>query len=161
MTTPAAVTARPATPADLPDCVRLAGVMYASVQGVEPSAAWAEAALAAVRERLGHDLMLFVADDPDRPGRVVAGAAGVVDRHLPGPAMIDGRAGYVQWVCTDPAHRGRGLGRAVVQAVLDWFDAQGVRKVELHASAAGEALYRSMGFTDPTHAALRRTHGAR
>jgi GNAT superfamily N-acetyltransferase len=58
-------------------------------------------------------------------------------------------------MCTDPAYRRRGLGRAVLAALLDWLWAHGVTLVELHATKDGDPLYRSFGFKDPAQPQLR------
>lgn len=76
-------------------------------------------------------------------------------RRLPGPLNPGGLAGYVQYVCTERAWRGRGLGRAVVTALVDWYRRHGVGVVELHATADGESLYHSMGFDEGPNPALR------
>ncbi|MBZ0288373.1 MAG: GNAT family N-acetyltransferase [Anaerolineae bacterium] len=79
-------------------------------------------------------------------GEVVAGA---------GLWLMDWPAGYMDWstyrgfifnVYTNPEHRGKGLGRRVVGAALDWSTAQGIRVVSLHPSDAGKPLYEAMGF---------------
>jgi GNAT superfamily N-acetyltransferase len=105
-------------------------------------------------------VVAFVVDGPD--GGVVAGGVGTVAQRVPGPGNLSGRHGFVQSMATDPGHRGLGLGRAVFTALLDWFRAEGIGAVDLHASADGEALYRSFGFTDAKHPELRwRDPGAR
>ncbi len=95
-------------------------------------------------------------DHPDEPGTLACSAAGTVADRLPSPLNLTGRSGYVQWVATEPDLRSRGAGRAVMQALLDWYAAEGITVVELHATAAGEPLYRSLGFDDEGPAALRR-----
>ena len=72
------------------------------------------------------------------------------------PSNPTGRAGYVQWVATEPAFRRLGLARLTLGALLAWFEATGVPNVELHATADGEALYRSLGFGESGGRALRR-----
>ncbi|WP_153027457.1 GNAT family N-acetyltransferase [Glycomyces albidus] len=42
-------------------------------------------------------------------------------------------------------------------ALLEWFDERDVRIVELHATGAGEGLYRSLGFARTDEPAMRRT----
>jgi GNAT superfamily N-acetyltransferase len=61
----------------------------------------------------------------------------------------------VQYVCTEAAWRGRGLGRAVMDALVGWCRVNDVLLVELHASPDGLPLYRSMGFDDNPNPALR------
>src|SRR5580765_1763236 len=68
-----------------------------------------------------------------------------VSTRLPTPANPTGAYGYVQWVATDDAFRGRGYARAVMTEMLKWFDARG-GEVALHATTMGEPLYRSLGF---------------
>jgi GNAT superfamily N-acetyltransferase len=109
-------------------------------------ARWRAAAGAAVVDRLGPDVTFFVVDHPDEPGRLVACGGGVVMRRLPNPKHPDGRAGYVQWMSTEPAFQRRGHARAVLRAVLSWFEGQGVDNIELHATPEGAPLYRSEGF---------------
>lgn len=139
-----AVHARPAVESDAEEVVRLAGLMYASM-GLEPGADWAAAASEAFRSRLGRDVDGFVVDHPDGTGLIASGA-GVVSTRLPSPTNHPARVGYVQWISTEPAFRNRGLARMVMEALLTWFGEQGVPIVELHSTADGEHLYRSLGF---------------
>lgn len=146
-----------ATSADADEVVRLAAAMFESMGLDASTPGWREAGRARFLERVGQGtLAVFVIDDPDRPGRLAASAAGSIVERLPAPLNPDGRAGYVQWVCTDPEFRSRGLGAKVMTALLDWYDASGVEVVELHATAMGESLYRRLGFDDSGPVALRR-----
>jgi GNAT superfamily N-acetyltransferase len=116
---------------------------------------WQERAAAAVAH-VGPDRAVFVVDRPDGTGLASCGA-GTVAQRLPSPRHPDGRAGYVQWMSTEPAHQHQGYGRAVLRRLLDWYDELGVGPVELHATAEGARLYRSEGFWEGSGAvALRR-----
>ncbi|MBN1170852.1 MAG: GNAT family N-acetyltransferase [Micromonosporaceae bacterium] len=84
---------------------------------------------------------------------------GVVYTRLPGPRNLDSRVGYIQWVATDPAWRGRGYARAVLNSLLEWFRGEGVNQCELHATPAGRPLYESLGFGIGDHPGLRRKEG--
>jgi GNAT superfamily N-acetyltransferase len=98
---------------------------------------------------------VFVAD-AEEPGRLASCVAATIFERLPGPRNPGAkRAAYVQWMCTDPPYRRRGLGRAVLTALLDWLWAEGVSCIELHATADGNPLYRSFGFEDPPQPQLR------
>ncbi len=92
--------------------------------------------------------------DGDEPGHLVAAGAGVINQRLPGPRNPTGRVGYIQWVATDPAFRRQGLARQVMQSILAWFAEQQITVVELHATADGEPLYRSLGFAAPPNPQL-------
>ena len=151
----AAARARAATVADIPEIVRLAGVMFASMGVAGDDPGWGRAGAEIVEARLGDDLAVFVVDHPSSAG-LAASAAGTIARRLPGPLNPSGRCGYVQWVATDADQRNQGRGRAVMTALLEWFDDNAVEIVELHATRDGEALYRSLGFDDGGPIALRR-----
>jgi GNAT superfamily N-acetyltransferase len=53
-------------------------------------------------------------------------------------------------VYTEPEFRRRGLARQVMQSILDWIKAHGLRSVNLHASPEGRHLYEKLGF-EPTN----------
>ena len=58
----------------------------------------------------------------------------------------------------DAEHRRRGIGRALLDAAVDWARQEGVRKLELHVFPHNEpaiALYESFGFR---REGLRREH---
>jgi GNAT superfamily N-acetyltransferase len=148
--------ARAATVDDAEEIVRLAALMFASM-GMDVSGdEWTGNGVRHVHARLGHDLGAFVVDHPTSRGRLVASAAGTLASRLPTPVNPSGLAGYIQWVCTDPDHQQRGLGRQVMAALLEWFDQHGARSIELHSTSVAESLYRSMGFSDDGPRALRR-----
>jgi GNAT superfamily N-acetyltransferase len=148
--------ARPARRTDAAEIVRLAGIMFESM-GVDATASdWLEAAIRNVEERLDDDLAVFVVDDPQVSGRLIASAAGTIAQRLPTPMNPHGRAGYVQWVCTDSEYRGQGLGRLVMTALVSWYEAREVPAIELHSTPMAESLYLSLGFSDSGPRALRR-----
>ena len=147
--------ARPATIEDASEVVRLAAVMYETMGVDVADPAWVESAVDTFRSRLGHDLAAFVVDRPDGSG-LAASCAGTIAHRLPAPHRLDPRTGYVQWVATDQDMRSRGFGRAVMVALVDWFDQEGVWAVDLHATPDGEPLYRDLGFVESHTVALRR-----
>jgi GNAT superfamily N-acetyltransferase len=85
----------------------------------------------------------FVAADDD--GRWVGLAVGVVRHVDTSLANL-----YAMWV--DPAARGLGAGRRLVESVVTWATAIGAERLELCVTEANEpavSLYRSAGF-EPT-----------
>lgn len=63
----------------------------------------------------------------------------------------DGHRGWFYYLSVDPAHQGRGFGRAITQAAEQWLTAQGVEKVMLMVREDNTAVhdfYRALGYAD-------------
>ena len=140
--------ARRATLADVDELIRLRQVMVDALVDTHLSApGWEPHAAEVLRAGLADgSIVAFVVDGPE--GGLVAGGVGTVAQRLPGPGNHSGRYGFVQSMATDPDWRRRGSGRAVFTALVDWFRAEGIRAIDLHAGPDGEALYRSFGFRE-------------
>jgi ribosomal protein S18 acetylase RimI-like enzyme len=66
-------------------------------------------------------------------------------------AMVghDGHRGWVYYVATDPDRRGKGYGRAIMNATEDWLRAVGIEKVQLMVRPGNsqvKAFYESLGY---------------
>lgn len=141
---------------DAAELTRLRAVMFTDM-GRDPGLLdedWRRRNVAHFRRRLA-ETDLFAAYVVDRPeGGLAASAVGWLNDHLVGTANQTGRVGYIANMCTDPAYRRRGYGRATLLALLAWLRSTGITAVDLHATPDGESLYRSLGFTEPTDRAL-------
>ena len=73
-----------------------------------------------------------------------------------GSGISYGSLGVVGNMIVDPAWRRRGLGAAILEAVLAFLDARGCTRLELSATEAGRPLYARYGFTfaDPGVSAI-------
>ena len=147
MTRPQNPLARPATKDDADEIVRLAALMYESMQMDATGEPWRELALSAFATRLGVDAFAYVVENPDAPGRLVASGAATLSQRLPSPRNTVALVGYIQWVATDPPYRRRGYARDVLLGLLDWLKLRGAVSVELHATDVAAPLYRSLGFS--------------
>jgi [ribosomal protein S18]-alanine N-acetyltransferase len=123
-----ATTVRPATPADAP-----------AIQAIEGLSA-------STLRLLDHDLALadrrclVATADPD--GRVVAGYAA---------AILQDTDAHVIDIAVAPAARRQGIGRQLLEALVDAVLAAGARAVTLEVRASNlgsQALYRQAGFVD-------------
>ncbi len=114
---------RPMTPADI---APTSAAVLADDWGDRRT--WLEFAVASSHCRV------FVADDPD------GGVAGT------GVVTLNGPVAWLGTIWVHPAHRGRGLGRAITDATIGAADAAGCRTLLLTATAAGRQLYERMGF---------------
>ena len=147
------VTIRTARPADAPELVRLRRLMFGAMHGRDEPGPWERDAEEMIRRRLADEARAgelwfgaFVVDGDD--GHLAACAVGTVEERLPAPQHPAGRFGFIFNVCTDARYRGRGYARATTEALLEWFAARGVTRVDLHATAEAERLYRALGFTE-------------
>ncbi|GAA1591118.1 GNAT family N-acetyltransferase [Kribbella karoonensis] len=149
---------RRAGTADAESLVQLRALML-SAMGADvggPDAPWRIGARKWFAEQLASPdtFAAYVVEDPD--AGVVAGAAGNVYAHPPGPRDVSTVRGHLYNVSTHPDFRRRGLAKACVVALVDWFrDETAVGQVELHATDDGIDLYRGLGFIESTYPTLR------
>lgn len=79
-------------------------------------------------------------------GAVVGMAWLVVFERVPDLADRRRRTADVQSVFVLPDHRGRGIGRALIDALLVEVDRRGIARTTVHSSATAIALYERAGF---------------
>jgi ribosomal protein S18 acetylase RimI-like enzyme len=149
---------RDATDADIPELVRLRGLLFTDlgdVWGAPPEGdEWRDRCAAELAGQLRAGTMVILVIDGD--SGLAACGIGAVDQRLPSPYNPGGRVGHVFGVVTDPAYRGRGHGRAIMRGLVAWFDEAGIRRVDLNASPDGMSLYRELGFADHPDPTLSR-----
>jgi ribosomal protein S18 acetylase RimI-like enzyme len=61
----------------------------------------------------------------------------------------DGHRGWVYYVASDPDHRFKGFGRAMMTAAEDWLRARGIEKLQLMVrpdNSKVQAFYESLGY---------------
>jgi ribosomal protein S18 acetylase RimI-like enzyme len=61
----------------------------------------------------------------------------------------DGHRGWVYYVASDPDHRFKGYGRAMMTAAEDWLRARGIEKMQLMVrpdNSKVQAFYESLGY---------------
>ncbi|SNY60206.1 Ribosomal protein S18 acetylase RimI [Paractinoplanes atraurantiacus] len=151
------MTARQAVPGDAAELVRLRAVMLRSFdRGTSWDDDWREPARQTLVKKLSEPEPVLTAFVVDRAGGGLAACAvGTIEQRLGGPGDPAGRMGYVFSVVTDPDERRRGHSRACLTALIAWFRAQGIHRVDLRASSDGEPLYESLGFRRTADPAMR------
>ena len=150
MTEAPAFTVRRATPADIPELVELRIAFDLELAGPLP-AERADEHRALIETYLRSHVpdgryRMWVAD----AAGVVVGMAGmvVIDRP-PHPRSRRAPEAMVFNVMTALAWRRRGVGRAVMEALIADGRALGCRRLVLRASDDGSQLYAALGFSDP------------
>lgn len=137
---------RAATPDDLLTVLRHRRRMFEDMGHRDP------AALAAMLESSTPLLRRGLSDGSYRgwffehAGTVVAGGGIVSLEFQSHPRDPVPRRSWVVNMFTEPEHRRQGLARRLMQAMLDWCRASGMRTLYLHASDDGRGLYESLGF---------------
>jgi ribosomal protein S18 acetylase RimI-like enzyme len=142
---------RRATPADLPRIGRLGALLVEEHYDFDPRrflaarpgtpAGYASFMSTQLEEP---DKAVLVADDNgDVVGYAYAAIEGYDYMALRGPA------GVLHDIIVDPEHRGRGIGRLLLDAALGFFRSRGVPRVVLSTAEQNETaqrLFASMGF---------------
>ncbi|GLY96052.1 GNAT family N-acetyltransferase [Actinoplanes sp. NBRC 103695] len=147
---------RRAGPDDADELMTLRTVLMGALWGSADAGAWMTSGADLLRARLpGSRMAAFVVDRP-AGGGIAACAVGEIDQRLPGPRDPTGLRGYIYNVATLEDHRRRGYSRACMEALLRWFDEEGVGAVDLRASPDGEKLYTALGFRRTEHPHMRR-----
>jgi GNAT superfamily N-acetyltransferase len=88
-------------------------------------------------------------------GRVIGGGGMIVMPWSPGPSRLDPRMAWVYNVFVEPAHRGHGLARRLLEDMHACCREQGIERLALNATAAGARVYRDLGYTSPDEPMMR------
>lgn len=153
---------RPGRPCDVAAMVALRAQLFTDLaaQGsaTRPHHAtettWRGACAAIITTQLTHpDHHYSVATTHD--GHVLGWGHAIMIHQLPGPGFPAGLMGQISSVVTDPTARGQGIGTAVSADLLRWLTAAGAEVVDLLASHDSTAMYRRLGFREPSSTALR------
>src|ERR687885_477465 len=141
--TPAA-TIRPAAPADLPALGRLGALLVRTHHDLDPER------FIAATPQTEHAYASFLGTQLDRPNVVVLVAerdgevlgytyAGVEGNDY---MSLRGPAGVLYDIVVDPAHRGQGVGRMLLDATLAALKARGAPRVVLSTAERNESAQR-------------------
>ena len=142
---------RRATTADLPGIGRLGALLIKEHYDFDPRR------FLAASHRTPADYASFMStqlEDPDKAvlvaddnGHVIGYAYAAVEGY--DYMALRGPAGALHDIIVAPEHRGRGVGRLLLNATLEFFRSRGVPRVVLSTAARNEAaqqLFAGMGF---------------
>lgn len=118
-------------------------VLSPMAEGFRP---WLEPRLA------GGSYLGWIADGPDRP---VGSVGFMVIDWAPHPLHpTQDRRGYVMNAFVEADHRGRGVAKRLMEQVLAEGRRLGLAYLTLHASAMGQPLYETLGWTKTNEMSL-------
>ncbi len=109
-------------------------------------AAVAEANRCYLREKLPSDELVALVAEAE--GRIVGTGWLVLFRKPPSSGNMSGVEGYVLNMYTEPAWRGRGIARRLVEEMLAIAREAGAPLVWLRATEAGRRVYEKLGFAE-------------
>ncbi|MCC7369705.1 MAG: GNAT family N-acetyltransferase [Chloroflexi bacterium] len=146
-TTPHPYTLRAAILPDAPTLARQRRLMFDEISRMPDAEGDAlEASIRAYVDR-AMPAGTFYAWVVEQDEAIVAGGGLQLRTLMPRPGFVRGEPeGLIVSMWTEPAHRRRGLGRRVVDAILAWGAENGVTRFTLHASNDGRPLYELYGF---------------
>lgn len=132
-------------------------MMY--VEGTHPGApeedrAAAEAAVSRWIDARLSEGNLYGAVGKDASGRIVCGGGALVYELPPLMGQLERAQAHILSVWVDPDRRGAGLGRAVMEELMEEGKRRGIFRFFLNATAMGEPLYRALGFKEQEEKAL-------
>ncbi len=144
-----AVKVRPATIADIDALVQLRTLLFDDAGSDSDGAdvVWQGACRQLLIDGFSvGDLLGAVAETAD--GTIVAGGIAALRRWLPSPTNPTGLTGYIDSLTTSEPWRRQGIGHQVVESLIEALTQRGAITIQLHATEAGEATYRRLGFVD-------------
>jgi len=149
--TPAALSIRPATSADLPRLGRLGAMLVETHHALDPKRFLptrdrmpADYAAFLIKQLARPDVVLLVADDH---GDVIGYVYATVEGH--DYMALRGPAGVIQDIVVDADRRRAGVGRQLLDAALSTLRARGASQVVLstaHGNEGAQRLFARAGF---------------
>ncbi len=137
---------RPASVDDVPELLRQRRGMYEAMGTRDEVALTAMVAASAEYLRKAMAEGAFRGWLAEVDGRVVGGGGVIVTPWLAHPHDLVCRHATVLNVYVDAEFRRRGIGRKIMETIVEWCRGEGLAAVFLHASHEGRPLYESLGF---------------
>ena len=79
----------------------------------------------------------------------IVGCGGIcLSKEMPSPENFSGQCAYLMNIYTCPRFRGLGVGKMVVQWLVEQAVQRNITKIYLESSISGRTLYEKMGFLD-------------
>jgi len=141
---------REATTDDIPEILRQRRAMYEDMDYKDSEALAAMVATSAAYLSEALPAGSFRAWLAVSGERIVGGGAIVISPWPSHPYDGQSRRATILNVYTYPDYRKRGIGRQLMQTMIDWCRREDFAFVSLHASKDGRHLYESLGF-EPTN----------
>ena len=79
----------------------------------------------------------------------IIGCGGICyQKEMPSPDNLTGTNGYLMNIYTLPEYRGKGVGRKIIEFLIEDAKRRGTEKIYLESSKGAKHLYEEIGFSD-------------
>ncbi len=85
----------------------------------------------------------------------VASGGLVFHYYPPTPTNLTGKSAYIMNISTLPEYQKKGIGKRIMETIIEYVRENNVKKVTLHSTKAGKRLYSKLGFKDSPEMTLR------
>lgn len=82
----------------------------------------------------------------EEEGGIVSSGAITISSFVPNPSDLSSRVAYLHSMFTEVHHRNRHCARRIILSAMAFCRENGIKRMLLNSSAAGQPLYRKMGF---------------
>ena len=84
----------------------------------------------------------------DETGRIVGCGGICYQKEMPSPDNLSGTNGYLMNIFSLPEWRGQGIGRKIIEFLIQDAQSRGTEKIYLESSEMAKNLYYEIGFFD-------------
>lgn len=88
----------------------------------------------------------FAVNEDD--GKIIGCGGICYQKEMPSPDNLTGTNGYLMNIYTLPEYRGHGVGRRIVEFLIDDAKKRGTEKIYLESAKGAKHLYEEIGFSD-------------
>ena len=143
-------TIREATVNDINDFVNLRRIMFESMDDAgELLEKSLEVANLYFREKIPTgEFKGWIVDSQSKIGIAAGGL--VIDQHPPTSSNFSGKQGYAMNLVVIEEYRRQGIGKMIMETIIEWMKSQHIEKITLYASEMGLSLYQELGFKQGT-----------
>ena len=143
-------TIREATVNDINDFVNLRRIMFESMDDAgELLEKSLEVANLYFREKIPTgEFKGWIVDSQSKIGIAAGGL--VIDQHPPTSSNFSGKQGYAMNLVVIEEYRRQGIGKMIMETIIEWLKSQHIEKITLYASEMGLSLYQELGFKQGT-----------
>jgi GNAT superfamily N-acetyltransferase len=79
-------------------------------------------------------------------GKIISSGAITFVSFVPNPSDLSSKVAYLHSMYTEKSHRKKKCAQRIIQKVIEYCKANGIKRIVLNASDAGRHVYEKIGF---------------